>query len=324
MEGKFTAESFDSISADWKRIQENNPAGHIFSSLEWTEAWWRQFGNRDSLYLGSVRDGDTPIGIAPLLVADNSARFIGNVDTCDYLDFIIEPGNEALFFTTLLDHLIQHQVRSLDLAPLRPDSTVISYLAPLALERQYGVSYQKEDITLDMELPSSWEDYLQSLTGKQRHELKRKLRRLDEMGEIQYRTVTEYSEDAMQTFLTFFRESRDDKAAFLTVEMESFFKTIADIMARNGILQLNFLELNNAPIAATMCFDYKNTVYLYNSGYDPEYGWLSAGILSKALCIKDSIEKGKKKFDFLKGDEVYKYHLGGQELPLYRYTILLP
>jgi CelD/BcsL family acetyltransferase involved in cellulose biosynthesis len=72
-----------------------------------------------------------------------------------------------------------------------------------------------------------------------------------------------------------------------------------------------------------MCFDYRNNIYLYNSGYNPEYSWLSAGILSKALCIKDSIEKGRKRFDFLKGDEVYKYHLGGQELPLYRYTILL-
>jgi CelD/BcsL family acetyltransferase involved in cellulose biosynthesis len=81
------------------------------------------------------------------------------------------------------------------------------------------------------------------------------------------------------------------------------------------------LELGDKPVAATMCFDYKDTVYLYNSGYDPDYGWLSVGVISKALCIKDSIEKNKKRFDFLKGAEGYKYHLGGHELPLYKCSV---
>ena len=50
---------------------------------------------------------------------------------------------------------------------------------------------------------------------------------------------------------------------------------------------------------------------------------MSVGVLSKALCIRDSIERGKKRFDFLKGDEHYKYHLGGQEVQLYRCLIKL-
>ena len=66
-----------------------------------------------------------------------------------------------------------------------------------------------------------------------------------------------------------------------------------------------------------------NCIYLYNSGYDPDYVGLSAGLLSKALAIKDSIEKVRKKFDFLKGSEEYKYHLGGKEVPLYRCLVTL-
>ena len=89
-------------------------------------------------------------------------------------------------------------------------------------------------------------------------------------------------------------------------------------MAEIELLRLNILELNASPIAATMCFYYHDDVYLYNSGYDPEYSGLSAGLISKALCIQDSIQKGKKRFDFLKGGEEYKYHLGGHDLPLYR------
>ncbi len=66
-----------------------------------------------------------------------------------------------------------------------------------------------------------------------------------------------------------------------------------------------------------MCFDYNNTVFLYNNGYDPQYSFLSVGLISKALCIKASIERGRGKFDFLKGAEEYKYRLGGKEVNLY-------
>ena len=78
------------------------------------------------------------------------------------------------------------------------------------------------------------------------------------------------------------------------------------------------LELDTRPVAEIMCFDYNNCIYLYNSGYDPGYTALSAGLLSKVLAIKDSIEKSKSRFDFLKGAEIYKNHLGGREVPLYR------
>jgi len=66
-----------------------------------------------------------------------------------------------------------------------------------------------------------------------------------------------------------------------------------------------------------MCFDYNGKVYLFNSGYDPEYSILSVGLLSKLLSIKDSIERGRKCYDFLKGAEEYKYRLKGREIGIF-------
>jgi CelD/BcsL family acetyltransferase involved in cellulose biosynthesis len=88
-------------------------------------------------------------------------------------------------------------------------------------------------------------------------------------------------------------------------------------MAQAGLLRLGILELNALPVAAVMCFDYNNSVSLYNNGYDPKYSFLSVGLISKVLCIKDSIERGRGKFDFLKGAEEYKHRLGGNEITLY-------
>jgi CelD/BcsL family acetyltransferase involved in cellulose biosynthesis len=127
----------------------------------------------------------------------------------------------------------------------------------------------------------------------------------------------------MDSFFRMFVESRQDKAAFLTGPREAFFRQMAASLAEAGLLRLGILELDGKPVAQIICFDYNNCIYLYNSGYEPQYVSLSVGLLSKVLAIKDSIERGKQKFDFLKGAEPYKYRLGGQEVPLYRCLITL-
>jgi CelD/BcsL family acetyltransferase involved in cellulose biosynthesis len=321
MKSQFSLESFDSIYDAWKKLHDNSQIAPIFSSPEWSKVWWQQFGSGSKLYLGAVRQGGETIGIAPLLVNGDVASLIGSSDVCDYLDFVVAPGSEDIFFRELLDNLRIDGIRNLELTPLRPESTVRTSLINVAPKYKWQVSCAPEDVTVELNLPSNWEEYLQLLSGKQRHELNRKLRRLNEEGDLNHRTVTDASRSNIDTFLRLFRESRQDKAAFLTEQMESFFRSIARAMAKQKMLRLNILELDKKPVAATMCFDYRDTVYLYNSGYEPDYGWLSVGVISKALCIKDSIERHKKRFDFLKGAEAYKYHLGGQELPLYKCSL---
>jgi CelD/BcsL family acetyltransferase involved in cellulose biosynthesis len=120
-----------------------------------------------------------------------------------------------------------------------------------------------------------------------------------------------------------FRQSRHDKARFMTDRMRSFFELLARTMADDGHLRLGFLELDSLPVASVAYFDYNNNIYLYNSGYDPVYRELSVGLISKVLCIKDSIEQKKDKFDFLRGAEVYKYRLGGTEIPLHKCQIFI-
>jgi len=323
MDWQFSLESFDSLSPDWRKLHDQLPTSPIFSSPEWSRAWWQEFGSAARLHLGAVRHQGRTIGIAPLLVKENVASFIGADDVCDYLDFVIEPGKEEDFFRVLHDNLAGRGIIRLDMAPLRPDSTVLTSLMDIAQRQGWPASCSREDVSVELNLPATWEEYLQMLTGKQRHELKRKLRRLSEEGDMNYRTSTDANARDVDTFLRLFRDSRQDKAAFLTPSMESFFRSLANTMVEEKLLRLNILELNTSPVAATMSFDYKKDRYLYNSGYDPQYSWLSVGVLSKALCIKDSIERGRKRFDFLKGDEEYKYHLGGHEVPLYRCSISL-
>lgn len=289
----------------------------------WLQAWWQVFGKGWQAYVREVRDGNKVIGIAPLMLKNNTASFIGGTDVCDYQDFIIVPGMESQFFTVLLDDLKSKGIRQLELKHVRPDSTVYTRLADIARERGCGVECTAEEVSVEMGMPNSWKEYLQILNTKQRHEVKRKLRRLAEAGDINYKLVDNVAAvpGFMDVFFKMFTGSRADKAEFLTEQREAFFRTIVDKMSEAGLLKLGILELDGREMAWIICFDYNNTIYLYNSGYDPEYNYLSVGLLSKVICIQKNIEAGKEKFDFLKGAEPYKYHLGGQEITLYRCEI---
>ncbi len=313
-----TQESFRSLLALRDKGDVRLDWDPLFVSPVWLEVWWSVFRDDRELYLVSVREENTVAGIAPLMIKDSTASIIGSADVCDYLDLLVAPDKDRNFFDTLLENLKQRGVKQLNLESLRPDSRVLTGLTDIALSRGCEVTLTSSDVTLEMELPESWDDYLMTLNSKQRHEVRRKLRRLEEAGEYEYRSLSGSDSimGKLDTFLKMFTESRDDKADFLTEKRELFFRSMTESMANAGILKLGILEIETVPAAMVMYFDYNDTIYLYNSGFEKEYVTLSAGLLSKVLCIKDSIESGKKVFDFLKGNEVYKSRLGGHTTQL--------
>jgi len=318
-----TEESFASLNSYWTDSRRNLNWSSIFVLPGWMQVWWQTFGAGAELYLRAVRQGEKVIGIAPLVVRSETASIIGSADVCDYVDFVVIPGRERDFFRVLLDELRQKDINQLDLSPLRPDSSVLTDLISVAKERKYEVLCYQEGVSVELDLPPTWDEYLAILTKKQRHEVKRKLRRLWEAGNVNYRCLQVSQEvgDFIDTFLKLFPLSREEKAQFMTAQMESFFRSLAETMAEIGLLRFGILELDVVPAAMIMGFDYNDSMYLYNSAYDPKYSHLSVGLLSKVLCIKESIQRGRKKWDFLKGGEPYKYHIGGKEVPLYRCRI---
>jgi len=321
-----TVEDFDWLERYWQAHPAELVWEPLFLLPPWLSVWHRNFAANEKPSIVAVKRDGKIIGIAPLLIEGKTARIIGSPNVCDYEDFVIAAGEAELFSQGLLDYLKQTGITALDVGVVRPDSSIVSSLVPAARNAGATVSLASDEVTLEKDLPPAWEDYLQSLDAKQRHEVKRKLRRLEEAGTSGYRIVTTPADVPafMDAFVRMFVESRTDKAAFLTEKMDAYFKDLARVMAQAGLFRGGALELDGHVVAAVMAFDYNGTVYLYNSGYAPDQSQLSVGILSKALLIKDSIERGRKRFDFLKGGERYKYHLGGREIQLQRCTIALP
>ncbi len=321
-----TQESFESLTSYWTDSSHRLKWGSVFVLPSWLEVWWREFQPETELYLAAVRQESDIVGIAPLQIKGEKAFFIGSADVCDYLDFVIVPGGEGDFFNVLLDDLRQQGISQLDLKLLRADSTVITNLVDVARNRGFEVLCREEAVTVGLDLPATWEEYLAGLDKKQRHEIRRKLRRLWEADKVDYRCLEVSPQEVgalTDTFLKLFALSREEKAEFMTARMESFFRSLAKAMAELKLLRYGILEVDKLTAAMIMGFDYNEAMYLYNSGYDPQYNSLSVGLLSKVLCIQESIKRGMKKWDFLKGAERYKYQLGGNEIPLYNCQITM-
>ncbi|MGD8765005.1 MAG: GNAT family N-acetyltransferase [Desulfobacteraceae bacterium] len=318
-------ESFEDIFSYWR--QSNYPLRWDcpFVLPPWLKAWWNTFGSTSEIYLCAVRHAQDLIGLAPLRIIGQSAAFIGSTNVCDYQDFIVAPGKSDVFFSVLLDNLSQQGITRLDLKPLRPESMVLTKLTKVAKAKGCNVVCHPMDVALELDLPATWDEYMLMLKGKQRHEVRRKLRRLAEAGNIRYRVVEDVRDvrQEVEIFFELFKSSREDKEVFMTDEMALFFRSMTEAMATKKMIKFYVLDLNGKAVATALCVDYKSRTYLYNNGFDVNFNSLSVGLLCKIFSIRDSIRKGQKKYDFLKGSETYKYRLGGQEVPLHGCEIQL-
>jgi CelD/BcsL family acetyltransferase involved in cellulose biosynthesis len=253
----------------------------------------------------------------------NRLTFAGNTKVCDYMDFTCLSGREAEAAAAVLRSLSEEPWDELALWAVREDSAVLAALTGLCGEMGLTVEREVEDVCPQIALDGDWEEYVSALDKKDRHELRRKLRKLPQAGEVELEVLTAPADvaAALDDFLRMMRESRSDKANFMTERMERFFRRLVADLAPEGVLEMIFLKLAGRRAAAVLCFDGADETLLYNSGYDPEFSPFSVGLLSKAIALQRAIEQGKKRFDFLRGHERYKYELGAKDFAVYRVAI---
>lgn len=167
-------------------------------------------------------------------------------------------------------------------------------------------------------LGGSFTEYLQALVRKSRHELKRKIAKAEREAAdgLTLRSGLEH----LETFLHLHRLSSPDKRSFMQDEVERFFRALCLSLDRAGMLGLQVLFAGETPLAALMEIRFAGVVHLYNSGYDPTYSPLSPGLVLIAKSIEQACLEGFREYDFLRGDERYKYHLGGRDREVFKLT----
>jgi CelD/BcsL family acetyltransferase involved in cellulose biosynthesis len=322
------AAGFESLADGWNELLHRSLADTIFLTLEYQRTWWQCLGEGELLILALHDDGELA-GIAPLFAIHNPQgqrvlATIGCVEVSDYLDLIVAQGQEEAVYATLVDYLAGPGAPAwdvLDLCNVHQDSPTLALLPTLAKARGWSISTTRDDVCPIVYLPSTWEEYLQILDKKQRHEIRRKLRRA-EMASWYVAGPEHDLEAEVEDLLDLMAASSPDKAAFLTLRMRDFFRQLAHVTYDAGWLQLAFLEVGGRKAAVYLNFVYENRVLVYNSGLDWQaFPKLSAGAVLTAHCIRHAIENSREAVDFLRGDERYKYQFGGQDVEVRRLVV---
>ena len=170
----------------------------------------------------------------------------------------------------------------------------------------------KSDVSVNLQLSGSYEEYLASLTKKRRHELKRKKRIFSDSLKI-YSLQESNSKENFDAFISQHQQSSGEKGSFMTKENIVYFELLYQLPG----WKLYYLQSDLGDLSYAFVFENKDGAYLYNSSKNPEFDHLNLGIVLIDLIVQKLIDEKKVFFDFLKGTERYKFDLGGNAVQLY-------
>ncbi|HEX2296596.1 MAG TPA: GNAT family N-acetyltransferase [Actinomycetota bacterium] len=317
-----TPEAFD--LPEWPDLLARDPDRHVFATPEWNRTWWEEFSSGKELLVLELRRGGETTAIVPLYRKEEDGRgilrFVGGIDLTDYIGPVCAPDDRRAVAAALVTWLRSGEVEwdELDGHNMPVPLGFAEYLVERADTCDFRFALDQEETAAVLRLPEEWDAYLAGLDSKERHELKRKRRRLyRDHPDAVFRTATpETLEGDMKTFVDMHRGAEGLKGHFMRPEVATFFERMATTFMPLGWLRLDFLEVGGRAVASTFGFELDRVFYLYNSAYEPDAGRLSPGLMLVSSLVEGCIERGFERFDFLRGPERYKYQLGSEAVPL--------
>ena len=325
---------FTELAAEWDALAAQGMTNTPFQTLAYQQTWWQNLqpanANLQTIVVRQPTSelvADQLVAIACLYItSDGIAHFNGCVEETDYLDLICAPENAKLAWTAVLNMLCSPQFpewSTLELCNIPAASVSRVVLPQLAQEQGLIVTETINEVCPIIQLPDTFEAYLADLDSKQRREVNRKLRRAAG-ADITIHIVGPEDDLASEVdaFLELLQKSTFEKRDWLTDGRRAAFHETAQSALANGTLQLMFAEVDGQKAAALFNFDYQDRIWVYNSGLDPSaFGVLSLGVVLTAKAIEHAIENGRSQFDFLRGNETYKYRFGAKDTEIFKITI---
>ena len=305
--------AFTELATEWEGLLQRSYDNRVFLTPTWYRIWWTYFGEGEARIVTARDEDGGLVGLLPLQVREGVLSLVGDYNVADYMDGVATKHGAQDRLTTLWKHAlpnIDHE--RIELRHVPSASPLIPSLEAVLAERGESLSVADDEICPVAILCSNWEGYLQMLTKKQRHEIRRKLRRALEGVEWEWRTVRtqEDLDRDLPIYFALHEASAREKARFMTPHMRTYFAEVASTFLRENVLRLSIFRREGVDVAATMSFLYRGRYLLYNSGYDPGYAAQSPGIAAVSLAMQDAIAQKAVAFDFLSGDEPYKYQFG--------------
>ena len=339
-------DELEALEQDWNGLARESDT-HIFQTYEWNRIWWQHFGANKKLHIVAVYTENKLAGIAPLFEDDvhlfgrkvySCLRFlgsyvsqpegeplIGNISYSDYLDCIIQPGYEQLFYRYILQHFeeLKSEYDEIILDEVSEESVMSSIMIPLIEGSNFELSYKIEPASSSpvIQLDSTWKAYLNSLNVKDRYNARRyfkrskkgnakafKIEKIKHPGELPG-VLTDLIQMHQQQW-----NSRGFAGTFSEKRMCDFLMEISKSFYEHGWIEFNMAipaEAGAKYVAIDAFLTYKNRVYLMHRGMDEDslYRKQGPGNVLLFARLNEAIHDGVKVFDMLRGSEEFKIRM---------------
>lgn len=317
-------DGFSILEKEWKDLARNCRFDNVFLTWEWMSSWWNSFSEGRQLWILTARamgNGEL-VGLAPLNIRRRFMRkmapyrelsFLENQRAApDHLDILCRIDFEQEVATAFADFIMAKR-SAWDIIRLNHVNAESLFLS-LVLQKKPPGSVSLPQPCPYISLPGRWEDFLAGLNKNARHNILRYGNRLkkDYPDQVNYPKI-EREEDlsaAIDTFASLHldRKSEQKMASTLSDPLQlDFLREITKKFNDNQWLHFYFLKVKEQPIAAIICFFYRGIFSFYQQGHDPAWAVYSPGRQITAYAVRTAIMEGAQEFDFLRGDEAYKY-----------------
>ncbi len=325
-------EALQDLAPAWEKLWERCPSATPFQSPDWQLPWWRHFGAGElkTLALFDGADRENLAGIWPLSIGPpdsgpggpSRTAVMNGLGVSDYLDILIAPESAAAGTVEAVQVLLESaDWDCCDFQEIREESPLLK----AAFSDGTAVEVQVMQVCPAVSLPEAKETYLAGLPRKHRRSLRRAGRLIEKRGGIAIETV---GEGTVPEFLDELfdlhgeRWSRRDQPGVLRGEaVRAFHREVAAAMFGKGRLRMYRMRREGKTLSVLYLFTAGRKTFCYLGGFDPAEEQLSPGAVIIGHAINEAISEGMTEFDFLRGNEAYKYLWGCRDHQNYRILI---
>lgn len=322
-----TTAEFFAIRQEWNELLSVSGITSPFLRWEWQFQWWKNYGEPSAnrqLAIVVARGGDRIVGILPGYICEHKNIYQKNTsfyligteyESTDYLDIILSPGLQHNEICNELFSVALNRFPKVDLIccmNLLESNSLVRSMEQLASKRDAMLLNQHHRVCPYVIPAESWNTYLSKRSRNLRSNLKRKTRYLFEKQDVTFHILSrpEESDSAMaQLFrlhdLRF--QQRKEESKFAKPLRKGFHFSISKQFAESNILRIYQLRKESHILATLYCFLYNHELFYFQAGMDPKWHKYSVGMVLMGKVLKHVHEEGYKRFDFMRGNEDYKY-----------------
>lgn len=315
-----SVEDLRELEPQWVSLLQNSQASTVFLSWHWQWSWVNCFLNNErKLFIVCVRKGNDIVAIAPWyienhkygLLHNREVHFLGGPESgSDYLDVIIQEGHEKITTRAIYDFLHglgRHHWDELRLNDQPAESLfLLHFMNCINDDRKYAEMACSAYLP-QTALPNNSDDFLSALSSNRRYIYRRDSRRLDQEGEVSHRIFTQDTTAAgMDAFFPLY----DTKSGYKDgPKLRNFLEHLCTQRVPRDWLQLDMLYVDEKPVAGLLHLKYDQKLAMLKMVVDKSFSKrISLGNLLVGKSIANAINEGLTCYDFLKGDEEYKFH----------------